>query len=61
MFWFFIRIRALQRLGLGKPFRYIILLLFAGCLIAGLIYTYVVINAVRERSHAPHVHTHSSQ
>ena len=31
-----------------------------GVVIAGLIYAYVVLNAVRERSHAPHVHTHST-
>ena len=60
MFWFFIRIRALLRLGLGKPFQYITLILLFGCIIAGLIYTYVVLNAVRERSQPPHVHTHSS-
>lgn len=31
-----------------------------GVVIAGLIYTYVVLNAVRERSQAHHVHTHST-
>jgi hypothetical protein len=61
MFWFFIRVRALQRLGLGKPSQYIILILFAGCLIAGLIYAAVVLHAVNERNHPPHVHAHSSQ
>lgn len=60
MFWFFIRVRALQRLGLGKPFRYIILILFVGCVIAGFIYAAVVFHAVNERSHPPHVHAHSS-
>jgi hypothetical protein len=34
--------------------------LFAGCLIAGMIYAYVVFKAVSERSHDPHVHTHST-
>jgi hypothetical protein len=37
------------------------LVLFAGCLIAGLIYAAVVLHAVNERSHSPHVHAHSSQ
>lgn len=60
MFWSFIRIRALQRLGFGKPFQYIILLLFAGCVIGGLIYAAVVLHAVNERSLSPHVHAHSS-
>ena len=31
-----------------------------GVVIAGLIYTYVVLNAVRERSHDPHVHADST-
>ncbi|MBN9616017.1 MAG: hypothetical protein J0G35_10645 [Acidobacteriales bacterium] len=31
-----------------------------GLIIAGLIYTYVVFQAVNTRSHAPHVHTHST-
>ena len=40
----------------------LLLILFAiGVLIAGLIYVYVVFRAVNERSHAPHVHTHSTQ
>lgn len=60
MFWFFIRIRALRRLGFAKPAKYIILALFIGSVIAGMIYAYVVLNAVRERSQSPHVHTHSS-
>jgi len=34
-------------------------LVAVGVLIAGLIYTYVVFNAVRERSHHPYVHSHS--
>lgn len=60
MFWFFIRIRALRRLGFAKPAKYIMLVLFIGCVIAGLIYAAVVIHAVSERSRSPHVHTHSS-
>ena len=61
MFTFLLRVKAMHRLGLTRPFRYIFLVLFIGCLIAGLIYTYVVLNAVRERGHSRHVHTHSSQ
>ncbi len=60
MFWLFIRIRALQRLGIAKPARYIILVLLIGCIIAGLIYAAVVLQAVNMRSHASYVHAHSS-
>jgi hypothetical protein len=37
------------------------LLLFVGCVIAGLIYASVILHAVNERSHPLHVHAHSSQ
>jgi hypothetical protein len=49
----------LRRLGLAKPFRYILLVLFAGCLVAGMIYAVVVFHALEERSQTPHVHAHS--
>jgi hypothetical protein len=58
MFWFVVDILTLRRLGLGKPFRYVLLVLILGCLGAALIYTYVFFNAV-ERSRVPHVHAHS--
>lgn len=60
MFWFVVDILTLRRLGLGKPFRYVILALILGCLGAGLIYTYVFLNAAIERSQASHVHPHST-
>ena len=60
MFWFVIDVLALRRLGLSRHFRYVLLAFFIGCLIAGIIYASVVFNAVNERSHAPHVHTHST-
>ncbi len=60
MFWFVVDILTLRRLGLGKPFRYVILALILGCLGAGLIYTYVFLNAAIERSQAHHVHAHST-
>ncbi len=61
MFTFLLRVKAMHKLGLTKPFRYILLVLFVGCLIAGMIYAYVVLNVVRERSNSPYVHAHSSQ
>ena len=60
MFWFVVDILTLRKLGFGRPFRYIILALILGCLGAALIYTYVFLNAAIERSHDPHVHTHST-
>jgi hypothetical protein len=60
MFWFVIDVLALRRLGLSRPFRYVLLAFFVGCLIAGIVYASVVLNAVNERSHVPHVHTHST-
>jgi hypothetical protein len=60
MFDFLLRVKALERLGLAKPFRYVLAILLAGCLVAGSIYTCVILNAVRERSYSPHVNAHSS-
>lgn len=49
----------------GRPlprfFHAALTLFVIGVVIAGLIYTCVVLNAVTERSHAPHVRTHSTQ
>ena len=46
--------------GLSRIMRPLLLLFFVGCLVAGLIYAYVVFNAVSERSEPHHVHTHST-
>ena len=59
-FWWLIDILMLRRLSLAKPFRYMLLVFFFGCLVAGLIYTYVVFNAISERSKSPHVHAHTT-
>ena len=61
MFWFLIDVLALRRLGLSRPFRYLLLVLFVGCVAAGVIYTAVVFRALNERSHAPHVQPHSAR
>lgn len=60
MFTFLLRVKAMHKLGLTRPFRYILLVLFIGCVIAGMIYAHVVLNAVRERSPTSHVHPHST-
>jgi len=46
--------------GLSRYVKPVLLLFAAGVLIAGLIYTYVFLNAAIERSQAPHVHPHST-
>ena len=60
MFWFVVDILMLRRLGLGRPFRYALLGLLFGCLIAGSIYAFVVFRGLNERRHVYHVHTHST-
>jgi hypothetical protein len=50
-------IRRVLQLGIVKV---ALVLVFTGALIAGLIYTYVVFQAVVQRSHTPHVHPSSA-
>jgi hypothetical protein len=59
-FWWLVDILMLRRLGLARPFRYMLIVFFFGCLLAGLIYAYLVFHAVSERSEQHHVHTHST-
>jgi hypothetical protein len=61
MFWFVVDILMLRRLGLGRPFRYALLLLLFGLVIAGSIYAFVVFHALDERRHVPHVYTPSTR
>ena len=60
MFWYIIDVLVLRKLGLSRPFRYILLIFFVGCMIAGVIYAGVVMKAISERSNNPHVSAHSS-
>jgi hypothetical protein len=46
---------------LGRFVRPMLKLFTIGIVVAGLVYTYVVLNAVRERSQGHHVHTHSTR
>lgn len=60
MFRFVLQVAFIRRaLQLGVV-RIALVLVFAGALIAGLIYTYVVFQAVAQRSQTPHVHAHST-
>jgi hypothetical protein len=60
MFWFLIDVLALRRLGLGRSFRILLLVVLLGSLIAGAIYAVVVFHALNERTSGHHVQYHSS-
>jgi hypothetical protein len=45
----------------GRLVKPILTLVGIGVIVAGFIYTYVVLNAVRERSQGHYVHTHSTR
>ena len=60
MFKYQVHALAMRKLGLGRPFRSIILIVLFGCFLAGLIYTAVVFHALEERKQAPHVQHHST-
>jgi hypothetical protein len=60
MFKYQIHALAMRKLGLGRPFRLLFLLIILGCLVAGLIYSVVVFHALTERNSAPHVQHHST-
>jgi hypothetical protein len=60
VFWYLMDVLALKRLGLARPLRHLFLLFLAGCLVASMIYAYVVFHVVSERSQHPHVHAHST-
>jgi hypothetical protein len=55
-----LHVLALRKLGLTRPFRYLIVAIFLGCLVAGLIYAAVVFHALTEGSSDPHVQHHST-
>ncbi len=53
----------LSRVRLRRPrwFMPFVTVFVVGLIIAGVIYTYVIYQAVNERSHPPHVHAHSTR
>lgn len=53
----------LSRVKVRRPrwFFPLVAVFIVGTIVAGLIYAYLVFNAISERSHAPHVHTHSAR
>ena len=53
--------RAIGASRLARIIRPALALVAIGVVIAGLVYLCVVVKAVNERSHAPHVHAHSTR
>lgn len=60
MFRFVLQVAFIRRVLQLRIVRLAIVLIFLGSIVAGAIYTYVVFQAVEQRSHS-HVHTHSRQ
>lgn len=61
MFKYQVHALAMRKLGLGRPFRLLIMLILVGCLVAAAIYAFVVFQAVANRSNNHHVQHHSSR
>jgi len=61
MFRFVLQVAFIRRVLQLRIVRLMLLLIFLGAVVAGAIYTYVIFQAVTQRSHSPHVHAHSSQ
>lgn len=57
---FVLDVLLLRKLIESKSVRIALLVFFFGALVCGFVYAYVVFKAVSERSHDPHVHTHST-
>ncbi len=58
--WFWLAVLPNGRLRWPKWLKTLLALFLLGCLVAGVIYTVVVLNVVRERSISRHVHSHST-
>jgi hypothetical protein len=60
MFRFILQVAFIRRALQSRSVKLMLLLVFLGAIVAGAIYTFVIFQAVTQRSHPPHVHTHSS-
>lgn len=58
--WFWLSVVSGGKLRWPRWFMPLLIVIFLGLLIAGGIYTYIVLQAVSERNNAPHVSTHRS-
>ncbi len=61
MFDYALKVAFVRRILRLRIVRLAIVLVLLGSVVAGAIYTYVIFQAVMQRSHSPHVHAHSSQ
>jgi hypothetical protein len=61
MFRFVLQVAFIRRVLQLRVVRQVLLATFLGAIVAGAIYTYVILQAVSQRSHSPHVHAHSIQ
>jgi uncharacterized membrane protein YcaP (DUF421 family) len=52
---------AIGKSSVGRFVRPLLMLFVVGIVVVGMIYAYVFISAVTERSHPSHVHTHSTR
>ena len=59
MFDYALKVAFVHRILRLRIVRFIIVLILLGSVVAGAIYTYVILQAVEQRSHS-HVHTHGS-
>jgi hypothetical protein len=59
MFDYALKVAFVRRILRLRIVRFVIVLILLGSVVAGAIYTYVILQAVEQRSHS-HVHTHGS-
>ena len=57
MFRFVLQVAFIRRVLELRIVRLALLVTFLGAVVAGAIYTYVIFQAVAQRSHSPHVHS----
>jgi hypothetical protein len=57
MFRFVLQVAFIRRVLELRIVRLALLVTFLGAVVAGAIYTYVIFQAVEQRSHSPHVHS----
>jgi hypothetical protein len=60
MFRFVLQVAFIRRVLQLRIVRLALLVIFLGAVVAGAVYTYVIFQAVEQRSHSPHVHTSSA-
>ena len=60
MFRFVLQVAFIRRVLQLRIVRLMLFLVFLGAVAAGASYTYVIFQAVTQRSHSPHVHAHST-